>query len=253
MTTRAEGVPGHRREEQRRSGRRSRLGDFLRASAANGRLPAFLLSVGLTVLLFGFLFSRDFTVHSVVVRGNTLAYADSIVAASGALGQPIFRLDTGVVARRVAAHPAVAYAEVSAQLPDRVVVQLHERTPVLDWQVGDKSVLVDDHGWVMAPGFDPKLTRIVELQGTLPPVGTQLPADLIEADRAIVERLGTQIAAMEYDRVTGLTARLTDGRAIVFGGSDRIPLKLNVAQAALALSDPWTHLDVREPERPFYQ
>jgi len=253
MSTRADGGPVSRREAQRRSGRGSRLGGFLRAAAANGRFPAFLLSVGLTVLVFGFLFSRDFTVRSVVVRGNTLAYADSIVAASGALGQPIFRLDTDAIARRVAAYPAVAFAEVSTQLPDRVVVQLHERTPAVDWQVGDKSVLVDDHGWVMAPGFDPKLTRIVETQGSLPAVGTQLPADLIAADRAIAERFGAQLGTMEYDHITGLTARLTDGREIVFGGSDQIPLKLNVAQAALALSDPWTHLDVREPDRPFYQ
>ena len=253
MSTRTEEMPVSRREAQRRSGGGSRLGRFLRASAANGRLPAFLLSVGLTVLMFGFLFSHDFTVRSVVVRGNTSAYADSIVAASGALGQPIFRLDTDTVARRVAAYPAVAFAEVSAELPDRLVVQLHERTPVLNWQVGDKSVLVDDHGLVMAAGFDPKLTRIVQLQGTLPGVGTALPADLVAADRAIVDGLGKDVATVEYDRSTGLTARLTDGRDIVFGGSDRIPLKLNVARAALALPDPWMHLDVREPERPFYQ
>ncbi|HET9014208.1 MAG TPA: FtsQ-type POTRA domain-containing protein [Thermomicrobiaceae bacterium] len=253
MTTRTGDLTKPRRDTSRRTGRNSRLSGFLRASAANGRLPAFLLSVGLTVLLFGFLFSRDFTVRTVVVRGNTLAYADAIVAASGAIGQPIFRLNTDVVARRVAAYPAVAYADVSAQLPDRLVVQLHERTPVLDWQVGKQSVLVDDHGWVVATGFDAKLPRVVENTGTLPVVGSQLPSGLIAADQAILSRLGAQVSAMEYDPVSGLTAQLTDGREIVFGGSDRIPLKLNVAVAALALSDPWTRLDVREPDRPYYQ
>lgn len=206
------------------------------------------------MLLFGFLSSSDFDVRSVVVEGNTLAYADAIVSASGALGQPIFRLDTQEVARRVAAYPAVASAEVSARFPDRVVVQLHERVPVLVWQVGDAAVLVDAQGWVIAPGYEAKLPRVLQQGGKLPAAGTQLPGDLVQASAAITKRLGARLSALDYDTQAGLTAHLSDSRTIVFGSSDQMPLKLNVVDAVLSsIHDPWTKLDVREPERPYYQ
>lgn len=233
--------------------RHSGVTAFLLRSSVNGRLPAFLLSVGLAVLAFGFLFSGDFAVRTVVVQGNTLAYADSIVAASEALGRSIFWLDTQEVARRVASYPAVASAEVSAEFPDRVVVQLHERVPAFVWQTGDKAVLVDDQGWVIAEGYAPKLPRIVEIQGNLPVPGSQLPAQLNEAIRAIGDKLGTRLAMLEYDPTNGLMVQLADGRVAVLGSTDRIPLKLAVLQAALASPDQWSRLDVREPDRPYYQ
>lgn len=245
--------PARHAAPPRRRRRRSRLAGFLHASAVNGRLPAFLLAVGLSVLAGGFLFSADFTVRSVVVQGNALAYADSIVATSGALGQPLFRLDTEEVARRVAGHPAVASAEVSAEFPDRVVVRLRERVPVLAWQAGEQAVLVDQQGWVMALGFDPALPRVVQTAGDLPEVGTQLPPELVQAVQAVQERLGGRLTMIAYEPRLGLTAQLTEGRSVVLGGSERLPLKLNVLEAALSLPDRWSRLDLREPERPYYQ
>lgn len=233
--------------------RRSRLGAFLRQSAVNGRLPALLLSIGLSVLTGGFLFSGDFSVRTVVVQGNSLAYADSVAEASGALGQSIFRLDTQEVAERVAAHPAVASVEVAAEFPNRIVVRLQERIPALVWQTGDQAVLVDERGWVIAEGFEPGLPRIVQVEGELPTPGTQLPPVLTAAVRAIEERLGERLAMLQYDRATGLAAQLTDGRSVIFGSTDRMPVKLAVVEAAESLEGPWTRLDVREPDRPYYQ
>lgn len=216
-------------------------------------MPAFLLSVGLAVLAFGFLFSEDFAVRTVVVQGNNLAYADSIVAASGALGQSIFRLDTEEVAERVASHPAVASAQVSAAFPDRIIVKLTERVPTLVWQTGDQAVLVDDHGWVIARGYDENLPRVVQVEGDPLTPGSQIPPALIQAVQAVRERLGPRMSMLEYDPANGLIAHLQDDRSVVLGTSDRIPLKLNVLDAALSIQDQWKKLDVREPERPYYQ
>ncbi len=243
---------GRRRAPERRS-RRARARTFARESIRNGRLPALLLSVGLAVLAAGFLTSSEFVVQRVIVQGNNLAYADSIVAASGALGQSVFRLDTEAVAQRVVAHPAVASAEVSTQFPDLVVVRLHERTPVLVWQTGQRAALVDQHGWVIAEGFDPKLPRVVQFQGNLPPVGRQVPPELVQAARVLGERLGPRLKTLEYDPSLGLVAHLADDRSVVFGTADRLPVKLSVLDAALGLAERWRRLDVREPDRPYYQ
>jgi len=245
--------PARHAAPPRRRRRRSRLAGFLHARAVHGRLPAFLLAVGLSVLGRGFLFSDDFVVRSVVVQGNALAFADSIVATSGALGQPVFRLDTEEVARRVAAHPAVASAEVRTEFPDRVVVRVQERVPVLAWQAGEQAVLVDQQGWVIALGFDPNLPRVVQTEGDLPRVGAQISPELIQAIQVVQERLGERLTMVAYEPRLGLTAHLTEGRTVVLGGSDRLPLKLNVLDAALSLPDHWSQLDLREPERPYYQ
>lgn len=239
--------------DARRRTHKTRLGDFLRAGAANGRLPAFLLSVGLSVFVFGILFSSDFTVDTVVVEGNKATYADSIVAQSQVLGAQIFRLDTTDVARRVTAHPAVASADVSARFPGKVTIRLTERVPALVWQVGDRAVLVDEFGWVIAEGNDPALTRIFQRQGNLPPPGTRISAETIQAARFLFERLGPSLASLEFEETNGLSAILNDGRSVVIGEAERVPLKLSVLNAALGLANHWTRLDVREPDRPYYQ
>jgi cell division protein FtsQ len=240
------------KESGARLSRRSRLAEYHRTISANGRLPAFLLSVGLAVLAFGFLFTQDFLVKTVVVQGNSLAYADSIVESSGAINQPIFLLDTEEIARRVASHPAVEWSQVSAALPDRLIVRVHERVPVLVWQAGERAFLVDERGWVLAESDDPKLPRIIQLHGSPPAVGRQLPPLLIEAIQAVGNRLGQRLTTLEHDQSDGLTAYLSDGRVVILGSVDRIPVKLNVLDAALGLPEQWLQLDLREPERPYY-
>jgi cell division protein FtsQ len=46
---------------------------------------------------------------------------------------------------------------------------------------------------------------------------------------------------------------LVDGRTVVLGNGDQIPLKVSVLQAVLKLPDHWSKLDVRQPDRPYYQ
>ncbi len=238
---------------ERRKPRRARARGYFKSVSVNGRLPAFLLSVGLSVLVFGFLFSGDFPVRVVVVEGNKVAYADSIVERSGAMGQSVFTVDTGVVAQRVAEHPAVASADVRAELPDKIVVKVTERIPVLVWQTGDQAVLVDQHGGVIGTGDDKSLPHIIQTTGTSPIPGDHVPADIVQAATYLTKELGSTLTALGYDANTGITAQLTGGRTVVLGSGDRIPLKLSVMSAALKMTEKWSRLDVREPDRPFYQ
>ena len=249
MTTGRSRAP---RPTTRRSRGRRFIG-FLRDAAAQGRLPAFLLSIGLSVLAFGFLTSGDFVVRSVVVNGQSLAYADTIVAASDTLGASIFHLDTRAVAQRVAQHPAVAAADVSARFPDQVVINLDERVPVLAWQLGDRAVLIDTYGWVIAEGFDPNLPHVVQSDGQLPAVGTRIPAERVQAARYVSEQIGADLGTLAYSDNTGLTAQLQDGHTLVLGEADRMPLKLSVYSAARSIAQDWTQLDVREPDPPYYR
>jgi len=237
----------------RRPPRKARARGYVRSVVVNGRLPAFLLSVGLSVLVFGFLFSGDFPVRVVVVEGNKVAYADSIVERSGAMGESIFTLDTGAVAQRVAQHPAVASASVHAELPDTIVVNVTERIPVLVWQTGQDTVLVDERGGVIASGDDKSLPRVIQTSGTSPAAGDHVPSDIVQAATYLWKQMGSSLTALGYDSTTGLTAQLSGGRTVVLGSGDQIPLKMSVVSAALKMSETWSRLDVRQPDRPFYQ
>jgi cell division protein FtsQ len=238
-------------DRRKRSG--SRIRTSIRNGSRSGRLPAFLLSVGLAVLVFGFLFSGDFPVKVVVVQGNTVAYADAITELSGAMGQSIFTANSQTIAQRVATHPAVASVKVSTEFPDKVVIRLNERVPVLAWHTGDQVALVDERGDVIAIADDPSLPAIVQTSGDGPTPGTKVTAGIVQAALYVHEQLTTKLAQLGYDPTSGLTAQLNDGRTVVLGSGDKIPLKVSVLQTVLTLPDQWTRLDVRQPDRPYYQ
>lgn len=245
---------GRREERPRKKPRRdSGMGGFFLGIIASGRLPAFLLSVGLAVIAFGFLFSQDFVVRTVVVQGNSLALADSIVKTSKALDQPIFRIDTQAVARRIAALPAVESVEVSTELPDRMIVRVHERVPAVIWQTGNQAMLVDPHGWVLAPAGNQNLPKVLQSEGDSPAVGSRIAPELIQAIQVVHDRLGPPLMTLEYDEPTGLTADFADGHIVILGTPDQMSEKLNVLDAAMSIQDQWHRLDLREPDRPAYK
>jgi len=237
----------------RRKRRGSRFGAFVRDGSRSGRLPAFLLSVGLAVLVFGFLFSRDFPVKVVVVQGNKVAYADAITELSGAMGQSIFSVDSQQIAQRVATHPAVSSAKVTTEFPDTVVIQLNERVPALAWHTGDQVALVDARGDVIALANDPSLPVLTQTSGIGPKPGTRVAEGIVQASLYVHEKMGTKLAQLGYDPTSGLTAQLNDGRTVVLGDGSKIPLKVSVLQTVLKLPDQWTRLDIRQPDRPYYQ
>jgi cell division protein FtsQ len=212
-----------------------------------------LLSVGLAVLAFGFLFSSDFPVKVVVVQGNKVAYADAITELSGAMGQSVFAVDSEAIARRVATHPAVASAKVTTEFPDTVVIQLNERIPALAWHTGDQVALVDERGDVIAIADEPSLPVIVQTSGDGPTPGTRVAPGIVQAAMYVHQQLGGNLGQLSYDPTNGLTVQLHDGRTVVLGDGSKIPLKVSVLQSVLKLPDQWTRLDVRQPDRPYYQ
>jgi cell division protein FtsQ len=247
--------PGRITESQparRRKNRRTRLREHSLELVRTGRLPAFVLSVGLAAILAVFAVSDDFQVDNVVIRGNSIAYADAVVEHSGALGRPVFQINTHEVAESVARHPVVDSARVSVELPDRVVVNVVEREPAIVWQTGNQAVLIDHHGWVLAEGESDELPWVVELNGTLPSPGSHIDPGKVAAARYLTEELGDR-GLLEYDEGAGFQVYLDDDQVVTFGSPDELPVKMEVLSALSSSSAEWRRLDVRDPERPVYQ
>ena len=228
------------------------MGSWFAVVLRSGRLPAFLLACGCLVLLYGFLFSGDFDVDDVTVRGAQVGDPREIAATTGAFGSSIFDVDPDAIAAQLAALPYVERVTIDTEMPSRVVVNLVERTPVAVWSTDSTSFLVDQHGKVMAVGDRDDLPHVLggDFEVT---VGGTLSPERIAAVSAVHDVLGADAEIMAWSQLDGLSVRLHDKRLVIFGEAERLPLKLAVYQEFQTLDVSWSVLDLREPDRPFYE
>jgi cell division protein FtsQ len=208
--------------------------------------------VGGFLLLYGFLFSGDFLVASVVVEGTEIGDPAQVVTTADAIGEPIFTIDASESAERVAALPYVESVTVRTRYPDEVVISVVERTPVVLWQVGSQAFLVDARGNVLAEQVRDGLPLVIAEEDP-PAIGDTIDAERISAVIAVREALADRLEELRWVPNDGLVARLTDKRTIILGSADRLPLKLAVYAEVARLTEPWSLLDLREPDRPFYE
>lgn len=203
-------------------------------------------------LLYGFLFSNDFLIASVEVRGVELGDSAEVALAAGAMGESIFRIDAGHAAARVAALPYVERVTVETRFPDRVVISVTERIPAIVWRAGSERLLVDERGNVIGNVGPVDLPVVIGVE-TPPEIGSTLDAELVAAVRAIHEALGTRLVELRVDPLDGLTVRLDDGAIVILGTPDDTPLKLAILEEVRAQGGNWSLLDLREPARPYYK
>ena len=109
------------------------------------------LSVFLIVLLAALWYAPIFRVDAPEVRGLHYLDAAGVNARLGVVGKPVFALNPAALARQVEALPAVAHVEVHVGFPNRVVVTVQERQPVLVWHTGHKTWWVDADGLAFVP------------------------------------------------------------------------------------------------------
>lgn len=204
-------------------------------------------------LLYGFLFSGDFLVGTVTVRGTALGNPAEIVTTAQAIGEPIFTIDATDSAARVARMPYVERVEVTTRFPDEVIITVVERVPVAVWSAQGRSFLIDARGHVLAEANNPTLP-IVAVEADAPVVGGTLDPRDVAAVIAVRDAVATDLAAIEWTTANGLVVRLNDQRMIVFGEQERMPAKLAVYGELKRLNqNDWTILDLREPDRPYYK
>lgn len=220
----------------------------------SGRIPAAVIVVACGILLYGFLLSGDFLVASVVVRGVELGDPAEVATVADAIGEPIFSIDAGAAAERVALLPYVENVAVRTSFPDKVTISVVERQPVVGWKTGDSLALVDQRGHVLTvsrPLPDDMPSVINELEA--PSVGQSLDPAIVASTVAAADTLGAVASELRWTRDDGLVATLRDNRQVIFGSPDRMPMKLAVYQTVAASGSVWQVLDLREPDRPYYK
>jgi cell division protein FtsQ len=212
------------------------------------RGPQRWVTAGITVLIVGLLvwvigFSSVLGVRSVRVTGTSLLRAQQIRdAAAVRSGAPLFRLDTGSIARRVAALPEVRSVKVDTSYPSTVTIKVTERVAVGYRPTGGGAALVDQ---------DNVAFRTV----AKPPSGLPRLEISNDAARTVAEIQVAAALPVAVTKVVGfisvpttesITLTLTDGRTILWGGVDRSAEKAHLLQALL--SQPGRYFDLSDPE-----
>lgn len=181
-------------------------------------------------------------VDRIVVTGPSHTDAADLVAAAGvAPGDALVDLDTGAAARRVAALPWIASAEVSRAWGGTVTISVIERRPLAvlrgadgaGWLVDADGVVIDDAASdplsplpvvegvaPVAPGqvLDPVPTRLLQLVAAAPDdVWAQVEAVEVDADGQTWMRLRARPGELDAEgvpRTDGGRIRLGDLRAV---------------------------------------
>ena len=189
-----------------------------------------LLAAGLAMVRFSD--AAAFTVYEVSIDGADLTDRASVEAAILADAGPesVFLYDTGAASDRVAHLPTVRRAEVRAVLPDRLVVTLEERVPVLLWVTTDSSLafLVDEDGTLVAaapPGgatvpaiHDQRVgTAGLAIGGAIAPVDLRVARQLAAVTPAMLGSAALALLVSVDDREGFVVSADPDGWRAVFG------------------------------------
>jgi hypothetical protein len=188
----------------------------VRAAAILGMLTSAGAIYGLTA-------SSAFGLSVVDVFGATFTGAATVTERLAlATGQNLFDIATEPLEADLREIPAVAAADVSIGLPDRVSVSIVERKPIVVWQVGERRLLVDGNGYLFAelgptttgPAVDslPVVSDSRAAASTLAVGGTLDPVILDAASRLASLKPGDVGSS-----AAGLTVAVTDEHGFVVG------------------------------------
>lgn len=177
-------------------------------------------------ILFG---SPLLVVRSVTVSGTRLVPRSEVLASSGVqLGTPLIRVNTARTAARIEQITQVRSVQVTRSWPNRLVIVVRERTPVLVLPAyGGGYDLADAHGVV--------LQRVARRPADLPLYPTVAPEGALRGDPDLTAaaavlgelpaRLRRSVISVTAPHPDQVTLRLAGGVTVLWGDTGRAGIK----------------------------
>jgi cell division protein FtsQ len=200
------------------------------------------LTLVLTFMLFTLWTASPFTVTTATVRGNQRLGVAEINAMLSLIGQPIFKaVPDQIVTDLHTAFSDLESIKVRVTFPNRILVDVVERTPVLAWYQNGVLTWIDPSGVAFLPrGEDPGLV-LVAANGspTRIPLDAELPIyeqkfispEMVQAMTVLARDVPAGMP-MTFDPVYGMGWQDPRGWSVYFGQDSRdISMKKVVYQA----------------------
>lgn len=240
--------PGEQRSEidstRRRFARRQRARRWRWWRRAAALLAVAALLAGLGWLVF---FSSYLAVQGVDVRGTRILSAQTVArAADVPRGGPLATADLDAVQARVEDLAAVRSAAVSRAWPDRVRIEVTERTAVaaVSWEGTWRGL---DREGVLFRSYPERPAGLPEVRVT-----ASTPADALVETGAVIAALpdvvARRLAYLQVRSVDSISLQLRGGAVVNWGSADQSAQKAAVLQ--VLLRRPARVYDVTAPGRP---
>jgi len=186
-------------------------------------------------------FSSVFGVRTVTVSGEHRVSSNQILAAAAIPnGAALARLDTAAIQSRVSRIPAIRSVRVSTAFPSTVRITVSERVAVGYRPDGASAVLIDAQDVAFAT--EPKAPRLPQLpvsgDGAAMAAAASVAGSLTPAFREVVFRIAVPSTQT-------ITLTLTDGRTVMWGGTDRSAEKAKLLP--VLVHQPGQYFDVSDP------
>jgi cell division protein FtsQ len=204
------------------------------------------VSAGLTLLLCFMLYAMwtasPFMVSAAEIRGNLRLGAAEINSVLGILSQPVFKvIPAQISANLQTAFPDMESVNVRVGLPNRIIVDVVERKPVLAWYQDGAVTWIDSSGVAFTPrGEVPGLVQVaanaapptISPDPTLPPYRQKfIPTEMVQALVALDSDVPVGMP-MIFDPQYGMGWQDPRGWTVYFGQTaEGIQMKMDVYNA----------------------
>lgn len=195
-----------------------------------------VLSILLALGLALFLRSSAFAIRKVTVQGlNLVSESEILKLSNGIQGQNLLLFDRKALEYKISLHPLVQSVKFERKLPQTLIIQVAERTPVALVVVPKGVLEVDAEGTFLRrseswPKNDYPVISGIEFSDTVGP-GQNLANPLLTAALHLLEQapseLVTQIGEVHVNAVEQINVFLTSGVEVRLGQANDWKDKLN--------------------------
>jgi len=186
-----------------------------------------VLVVLAALIVWLFYYSSALAVSGVRISGaDTVPVATIEQEAAAPIGTPLATVDLRSIADRVRTIPAVADAQVTRAWPDKIVIVVTERVPVVVVTDGSRFELVDATGTAFRTVPDrPSGLPEARVTGVRRDVTIR---SVVTVSAALPDSLRSQVESISAASPDSITLNLGSGVKVVWGSSDDSPRKAEV-------------------------
>ncbi len=168
------------------------------------RLLRFFAAVSLLCAAAAFPASALFDLEAVSVAGNVTVPSEEVLGrAAVGPGLNAFRVNAGLIRKRLLEDPRIRRVSVTMTFPSRVLLTIAERTPAAAVAVGEAYFRVSADGVALAAAEDPESLPIV-VADRLNPDDVVVGKVMHSSDARLGSRIAGSLPASIRDRVAGV-------------------------------------------------
>jgi len=208
----------------------------------NSKLKSFLKWTILILLLIGaiifFLMSPLFNIKEITIEGESKVNENQIESLSTlTYGQNIFNFSKIKAKESIQTNPYIATVEIHRKLPNKVLIQVTERTPTYMIEVGNAYIYLDNQGYALELSND-KLDLPI-LSGLAVDISIFRPGDRLGKEDLIkLENIVSIVNIMKsnelYDKLISIDAtdasnyvlKMTDDKTVYLGDTNNLNVKM---------------------------